>query len=155
MARDVTLYRQLGVADTVDGRFDALVLYVALMVRALTTQGDEGNRLAALVLEALVSELDRSIREMGVGDLSVGKKVKAMMSAYQGRSHAYDAALGANDGEKLKEALVRNLYRGKALEDDILEAMTARVVRDADILMQKAADLLKADQMIWEREATQ
>lgn len=72
--------------------------------------GDEGARkIAQLLFDTMITDMDRSLREMGVGDLSVGRKVKAMAEAYYGRSKAYDEALLSGD-EDLAEALRRNVF---------------------------------------------
>ena len=109
-ARDEALYERFRVTDSIDGRFDALVLHIFLVVRALLSEGDRANGLVSLLLETFVTDMDRSMRELGVGDLSVGKKVKSMMGAYRGRAQAYDEAF--EDAKAFETVLIRNLYRG-------------------------------------------
>lgn len=147
-ARDISLYSTYQVEDSVDGRFDALILHVALVRRALASLGEEANEMIALLLETLVTDMDRSMREMGVGDLSVGKKVKTMMTAYKGREVAYDEALSGSD-EDLKASLVRNLYRGQAPEDAVLDGLVARIKRDAQMLMETAETLMSKAELSW------
>lgn len=112
-ARAPWFYVEAGVADTVDGRFDMIVLHAFLLARRLEAAGDDGVAVARRMLDAMVSDMDRALREMGVGDLSVGRKVKAMSRAYMGRAAAYRGALQAG-GDALPEALTRNVYRGEA-----------------------------------------
>ena len=108
-ARSPFLYAIGGVPDTVDGRFEMVVLHTYFVVGRLMA-GDEGARkIAQLLFDTMITDMDRSLREMGVGDLSVGRKVKAMAEAYYGRSKAYDAALVSGD-EDLAEALLRNVF---------------------------------------------
>jgi cytochrome b pre-mRNA-processing protein 3 len=147
-ARDAELYENLGVDDSLDGRFDALILHLALLRQALGTQGAQANELISLVLETLVTDMDRTMREMGVGDLSVGKKVKAMMTAYKGREVAYAKALDEGDAS-LREALVRNLYRGSSPNEDVLAQISARITRDAETLERAAADILAGGDCVW------
>lgn len=108
-ARTPSFYAVGGVPDTMDGRFEMIVLHTYLAVKRLMAGNDETRRLGQYVFDTMVTDMDRSLREMGVGDLSVGRKVKAMAEAYYGRSQAYDAALEAG-GAALAEALERNVF---------------------------------------------
>ena len=112
-ARAPFLYRDLGVPDTLDGRFDLVGLFAFLMVRRLEAEPPAGHRLAQAVFDAMFSDMDVNLREMGVGDLSVGKRVKAMWKAFHGRSASYAAALAAADDAALEAALARNVWRGR------------------------------------------
>ncbi len=137
-AREPELYTALGVPDTFDGRFDALALYVALMLLRLQGRGTGAEALATELSSLFVADMDRTIREIGVGDLSVGKHVKRMASAMLGRMEAYGAALagdadggaGENDlANALEEALTRNVWRGDPPGDEVVAAL-AQYVRD-------------------------
>lgn len=102
----------VGVPDTLDGRFDLVGLYVALLIRRLRADPDpRGAALAQAVFDAMFADMDINLREMGVSDLSVGKRVKRMWEAFHGRALAYEAALDAGDAEGLAAALLRNLWR--------------------------------------------
>lgn len=107
-ARQPALYLQGGVADTEDGRFEMLALHVGLMLRRLYVGGPAARPLARALLAAFHADLDQSLRELGVGDLRVGKKVRAMSEALFGRLKAYDAALADADDAPLATALARN-----------------------------------------------
>ncbi len=109
-ARDPYLYATLGVPDTLDGRFDAIVLHVYLVVRRLDTESEPGPALAQAVFDAMFADMDINLREMGVGDLSVGKRNRAMWEAFHGRSAAYAAVWG--DAAALEAAVARNFWRG-------------------------------------------
>ena len=112
-ARDAWFYDRLGVPDTLDGRFDTVGLHVALLIRRLRTDPDPvGAAMAQAVFDAMFADMDMNLREMGVGDLSVGKKVKVMWSAFHGRAKAYEAAVETQDAEALAQALARNIWRG-------------------------------------------
>lgn len=126
-AREPLLYRSIGVADTVDGRFDLVCLHAVLLVRRLQREAEPGPVLAQAVFDAMFSDMDVSLREMGVGDLSVGRRVRAMWEAFNGRAHAYDAALAASDAAGLEAALVRNVWRGAPPPEGCAAAL-ARVV---------------------------
>jgi len=127
-ARDPLLYESLGVADTLDGRFDMVCLHAALLVLRLQREHEPGPSLAQAVFDAMFSDMDVTLREMGVGDLSVGRRVRAMWEAFNGRAHAYDAALSAADPLALQAALVRNVWRGTAPPEGCA-ARLARLVR--------------------------
>jgi cytochrome b pre-mRNA-processing protein 3 len=108
-ARAPGFYRRLGVPDTLDGRFELLSLHVFLLLRRLKREGAAGAPTAQALVDLLFANLDESLREMGAGDLGVGKRVKRMASAFYGRIAAYEAAL-AGGPEALETALGRNLY---------------------------------------------
>jgi len=110
-ARDPYLYITLGVPDTLDGRFDAVVLHVYLVIRRLNTAPPPGAELAQAVFDAMFADMDVNLREMGVGDMAVGKRNRAMWEAFHGRSAAYSAAW--TNGEMLAEAIARNIWRGQ------------------------------------------
>jgi cytochrome b pre-mRNA-processing protein 3 len=112
-AREPLFYAVYGVPDTLDGRFDLVALFAALVIERLRTASAPGPELAQAVFDAMFSDMEVTLREMGVGDLSVGKKVRKMWEAFHGRALAYGAALqGANEAG-LAAAIARNIWRGK------------------------------------------
>lgn len=129
-ARQPFWYERLGVADTLDGRFDLIGLHVYLVIRQLQNAPKPGPELAQAVFDAMFSDMDLNLREMGVGDLSVGKRVKTMWEAFHGRANAYGAALDQGDATALAVALGRNVWRG-APPPEAPEAL-ARIVLAAD-----------------------
>src|SRR6185436_12245430 len=120
-ARRPEFYESLGVPDTLDGRFDLIVLHASLYVKRMRAAGPAGQDLAQAVFDSMFDNLDQSLREMGVGDVTLAKKVRAMISAFYGRAVAYDAALADGNKATLAEALVRNIYAGKAPSADVVE----------------------------------
>ena len=131
-ARDPVFYAELGVPDTVDGRFDMVSLHVYLVVRRLGVLPEPGPKLAQAVFDAMFSDMDVNLREMGVGDLSVGKRNRAMWEAFHGRAAAYQAALAAGDDGALEEALRRNVWRGAVPDGGDVVGRLARIVRRRD-----------------------
>ena len=109
-ARQPAFYTSLGVPDSFDGRFELLVLHTQLVIRRLRADGEAGSDLSQRLFDLITGHFDEALRATGVGDMSVGKRVKTMTSALYGRLSAYDGALDANGGEALREALRRNLY---------------------------------------------
>ncbi|HEY6432053.1 MAG TPA: ubiquinol-cytochrome C chaperone family protein [Acetobacteraceae bacterium] len=112
-ARAPFLYAELGVPDTLDGRFDLIGLYAFLLIERLRLAPAPGPALAQAVFDAMFSDMDVALREMGVGDLSVGKKVRVMWNAFHGRARAYAAPTEARDVEALEAAITRNVWRGR------------------------------------------
>ena len=105
-ARHPVFYADWGVPDTLDGRFDMITLHAFLILDRL--KGAESPFRQELVDE-LFRDMDRSLREMGVGDISVGKKVRKMAEVFYGRVAAYDKAL--NEPETLlADAISRNVF---------------------------------------------
>ncbi len=112
-ARTPALFAGIGVPDTVEGRFDLVSLHVGLLISRLRRDEDaRGAALAQAVFDAMFSDMDQNLREMGVGDLSVGKKVRQAWEAFHGRALAYEVALDSADDTALTEALARNVWRG-------------------------------------------
>lgn len=108
--RDPYLYAEVGIPDTLDGRFDAICLHVILVIRRLSREPEPGPSLAQAVFDAMFSDMDVNLREMGVGDMGVGRRNRAMWEALHGRAAAYQAAW--ENEEKLIIALTRNIWRG-------------------------------------------
>ncbi|MCX7384076.1 MAG: ubiquinol-cytochrome C chaperone family protein, partial [Alphaproteobacteria bacterium] len=99
---------------TLDGRFDLVSLHVYLVVRRLAACPPPGPDLAQGVFDAMFADMDVNLREMGVGDLGVSRRNRAMWEAFHGRAAAYQNALDAPDDVALAEALLRNVWRGAA-----------------------------------------
>ena len=115
-ARDPWFYQTLAVPDTLDGRFDLITVHVFLLINRLQEAPEPGPALAQAVFDAMFSDMDDNLREIGVGDLSVGKRVRAMWEALHGRATAYAAALQSGDEAVLQAALARNVWRDVAPE---------------------------------------
>ncbi len=116
-ARDPYIFETLRVPDTLDGRFDVIGLYVFLVVHRLHAESKVGKDLAQAIFDAMFSDMDINLREIGVSDMRIGKRVRAMWEAFNGRSAAYAAAVDAGDMAALTEAVARNVWRGEAPED--------------------------------------
>lgn len=111
-ARSPAFYSQFGVADHLEGRFDLLVLHLHLVIRRLSASGEKGaGDLSQALFDTFFHDMDRTLRAIGVGDMSVGKKVKDMVRAYYGRCAVYEEAL-TGDGD-LTDAITRNIYGGE------------------------------------------
>ena len=109
LARNKRLYIQGGVPDTIDGRFELIILHCHLFVNRLILAGSEEKAFAQKLINYMFRDFDRSLREIGVGDLSVGKKIKFMVSSYYGRANTYQKALNKHS-KIIDKALKNNLY---------------------------------------------
>ena len=113
-AREPLFYRDLGGPDTVNGRFDVLLLHLWLVLRRLKSLGD-GPGLSQALFDHFCNDMDDNLREMGVGDLTVPKRMQAFGEAFYGRTAAYDLAL-ADGREALAQALCKNVLNGENIE---------------------------------------
>jgi cytochrome b pre-mRNA-processing protein 3 len=111
-ARLPCFYREYGVADTVNGRLDLLLLHLALVLDRLAEDPQTRDAGQAL-FDKFCADMDHNLREMGVGDLSVPKHMRRVGEAYYGRARAYRAALALEGQKALIEALERNIYAGE------------------------------------------
>lgn len=128
-ARTPVFYQSLGVPDTTTGRFDMIALHVVLLVNRLKSEGKSGAKLSQALFDRFFLDMDYSLRESGVGDLSVPRHIKRMMQGFNGRREAYEAALASEDDAALIEALKRNLYGTIANPDDNMVNSVAAYVK--------------------------
>ena len=111
-ARDPDLFTRIGIADTFEGRFEILSLHLALVLRRLAELPAPAAEVAQELTDLAFLRLDQGLREIGIGDLSVPKRMKALAKHFYGRAAVYHTALEARDREKLVEALRRNVFGG-------------------------------------------
>ncbi len=129
-SRMEAFYGRLGVPDTLDGRFELVALHGFLLLRRLKGEGPRAAVLAQAVFDRLFADIDASLREMGVGDLGVGPRIKTMAKGFYGRISAYESGL-AGDDAGLCEALARNLFATAPAEEATLRAMAGYLRREA------------------------
>ncbi|WP_409188388.1 ubiquinol-cytochrome C chaperone family protein [Bradyrhizobium sp. RDM4] len=113
-AREPIFYRDLGVPDTVNGRFDLLLLHLWLLLRRLRTAQD-GVELSQVLFDRFCEDMDDNLREMGVGDQTVPKRMRAFGEAFYGRVQAYDQAIDAG-AEALAQAICKNILNGAGID---------------------------------------
>ncbi len=104
-AREPVFFERFGVKDSLDGRFDLVALHAWLVLERL--KGDA--LLSQALIDTIFTGFDEALRELGAGDIGIGRRVKKLADAFYGRLQAYGAAL---DEAGMEAALVRNLYRG-------------------------------------------
>jgi len=144
-SRRPEFYRDLSVADSLDGRFDMLSLHVMLVMKRLKDESQDAGAFSQTLFDHMFADMDLSLREIGVSDLSVGKRVKQMGEAFLGRVAAYDAALTGGEGA-LEEALVRNVYRDAAPAHEAVTRLADYVrATDEALTGQALSDLMNGD----------
>ncbi|HEX3864141.1 MAG TPA: ubiquinol-cytochrome C chaperone family protein [Stellaceae bacterium] len=141
-ARRPEFFAELGVPDTLDGRFELICLHAFLYLQRLKSE-PEGTALGQRFFDTMFIDFDRSLREMGTGDLSVGRHVKRMVEAFYGRVAAYEFGLVGAD-EVLHAALARNLFGTAPPPAGALEAMATYLRREAAQLTRQPANGLLA-----------
>jgi cytochrome b pre-mRNA-processing protein 3 len=114
-AREPVFYQAWGVPDTVNGRFDMVVLHLWMVLRQLRRLGDSSG-LAQALFDRFCSDMDHNLRELGTGDLAVPRRMQEFGEAFYGRSAAYDRAITAGEGP-LAQALCKNIYDGQQGEN--------------------------------------
>lgn len=142
-ARQPGFYAALGVPDTVEGRFELYNLHVVLLLHRLKGADSAASETAQALFDAFVGALDNSLREMGVGDLTVPKKMRRLGEAIYGRVRAYDAGLAVQDRAAISALLERTVFEGAegARRDEMTDYVLACA---ANLARQPLAELLDA-----------
>lgn len=126
-ARQPVFYAEMGVPDSMDGRFDMLILHCFMVGRQAEYQKD--TKFQQALFDQMFKAMDPSLRELGIGDLGVPKHMKRMMKAFNGRTHAYTQAIDSGDDGQLFEALKRNVYGTmESLDDKKIKALQSYVM---------------------------
>ena len=131
-ARRPAFYDLGGVPDTYEGRFELYTLHVVLLLRRLQGEGAQVAETRQGLFDAFVRNLDDGLREMGVGDLSVGKKMRKLGAGVYGRLKSYDTALAATGDEPLIALLTRTVFAGEVSPG---APALAAYVRAADVTL--------------------
>lgn len=136
-ARLPAFYQVYGVPDTVDGRFELILLHLYLFLRH--ADRDPGDReLGQQVFDLFCRDMDRNLREMGISDLKVPKEMQRMGEAFYGRASAYQAALATGDADVVAKAIARNVYGSERTEPEA-------AVRLGAYMMNALAELSRQD----------
>ncbi|MGB5093889.1 MAG: ubiquinol-cytochrome C chaperone family protein [Parvibaculum sp.] len=145
-ARLPVFYTDFGVPDTVEGRFEMVALHAVLTMRRLKRASPEARAFGQRIFDVMFDDMDQAMREMGVSDLRVGDKIRALAEAYFGRIAAYEDGLGAADDALLLEVVARNVYGEASSRREQITAM-ARYMRACDALLssQDLARLMKGE----------
>jgi cytochrome b pre-mRNA-processing protein 3 len=143
-ARMPVFYRGFGVPDTPEGRFEMVGLHVALVVRRLTAEAKAGRVLAQELFDLMFEDMDESLRQIGIGDLSVGRQMKRLAGNFYARLSALDQALSSEPSGPLEPILRTNLYHGGVAptERQLARLVDYVVAADRALRAQSRADLL-------------
>jgi len=121
-ARSPEFYIHYGVPDSELGRFEMICLHAYLLFKRLGKTDESGKYLSQLIHDLMFTDLDRTLREKGIGDMGIGKRIKTLARNLYGRVDAYDNALKKGDNSLMK-ALNRNLYATSAADEKQIAAM--------------------------------
>ncbi len=147
-ARQSGFYARLHVPDTIDGRFEMIMLHMILVLNRLRGEGGAVADFSQELFDLFFADMDGSLREMGVGDLGVPKKVKKMAEAFYGRAAAFGEAIGSGSRQQLVEAVERNLFAGEG--DPLAAGAIAGYLRAAaDGLAGQTTDEIMAGALRW------
>ncbi len=147
-ARSPSFYRDYDVPDTIDGRFDLIVLHLVLVLERLrrnTAQPAPGQAL----FDRFCADMDHNLREMGVGDLRVPKEMRRIGEAFYGRAQAYKAALVIQDDAGLVETVIRNIYGGMASQAAFARLLAAYIREVEGALRDQDDAVLAAGVVQW------
>lgn len=132
-ARSPEFYTRCGVPDTPDGRFDMILLHAFLLYQRFKIDADETAELGQAVFDLMFADMDQSLREMGVGDMGVGRRIKGMAEAFYGRLAAYDNAVLGSDSDVAK-VLFRNLYQDASPATSQVDGIVTYIRRELEDL---------------------
>lgn len=138
-ARRPVFYTDMGVPDRIDARFELYTLHVLLMILRLRDEGQAGADTAQDLFDTYVSALDNTLRELGVGDVAVGKKMRRLGEAMYGRMMAYETAILADDHDALATALSRNILESDSASPE-MRAMAEYAMRARTALGEQPFD---------------
>ena len=147
-SREPALYSDLGAPDTVEGRFEIYSLHVVLLLDRLRGEGGPAVEVSQALFDTYVKALDNALREMGVGDLAVGRKMRKLGEAFYGRGKSYETAFAAlPDEASLQALLARTVYA----EADATSAprMVSYVLALRAALAGQSAERLLAGEADW------
>jgi cytochrome b pre-mRNA-processing protein 3 len=146
-ARRPAFYLVCGVPDTVQGRFEMIALHMFLVLHRLKREGEPATALAQDLFDLMFQDMDRNLRELGTGDLAVGKRIKALAKGLYGRIAAYERGLGEGGGtapDTLEQAIARNVFPSGAPEAACLGALVDYMRRSPAVLAAQAYNELSA-----------
>ncbi|ENZ80316.1 MULTISPECIES: ubiquinol-cytochrome C chaperone family protein [Caulobacter] len=147
-ARSAAFYRDFGVRDSMEGRFELFSLHVIFLIERLKGQGEAAAETSQAVFDSYVKGLDDAFREIGVADTSVGKKMKKLAGAFYGRLKAYDEAVASlPENTALIDFLARTAFEERA-EGDVA-ALAAYVASARGMLADQSLDALLQGDVTW------
>ena len=142
-SRNKIFYTKYKVPDTIDGRFDMLVLFTIITVFRLSKIKDEGLKLSQNIFDIVFKDLDFSLRELGAGDVSVANNMKKLISSYMGRQKIYLKAFKNNDEKFLAIAFKNNIFRNNDQKENLILLLSKNIFK-----INKKLDLIDDKKML-------
>ena len=128
-ARQTYFYTDLAVPDTPDGRYDMIMIHAFLLLHRLKRDLPNTREISQALFDIMFEDMDKSLREMGAGDVGIGRRIKEMAKAFYGRIAAYDEGLNRDD-DRLNVALQRNVYRQSSVKNEQVSALSFYMRRE-------------------------
>ena len=128
-SRNKIFYTKYKIPDTIDGRFDMLVLITIIVVHRLSKIKNEGSELSQKIFDIVFKDLDYSLRELGAGDVSVANNMKKLISSYMGRQKIYVEALKSADEKFLALAFKNNIFRNKDQKKNLILLLSKNILK--------------------------
>ncbi len=148
-ARQPVFYSDWQVPDTVDGRFEMIILHMFFVLQTLQNKNnEEAEAFAQKLFDVMFMDMDRSLRERGVGDLGVPKHIKRMAQAFYGRVFAYEEGLIDND---MSKTIKKNIYNNIEVSDDIIEALTSYIKTQSKAINSQSIEAMFAGNIVWNK----
>jgi cytochrome b pre-mRNA-processing protein 3 len=154
-ARQPAFYTTLGVEDRIDARFELYTLHVVLLIRRLREQGEQAGEVAQALFDQFVGALDDALRELGVGDLAVAKKMRKLGEAVYGRAKAYDEVLAPVDDRAGLEALISRTVFGSEETSERAGPLADYVLRAEAALGDQPLEAVLEGRPAWPAPASQ
>jgi len=133
-ARQPYFYSDLNVTDTLEGRYEMIIMHAFLLFHRLKGESENATELGQVVFDTMFKDFDRNLREMGVGDMGVGPRIKKMASSFYGRAGAYDKALEAGDNDDLEQVIARNVFNKTEPDRRVLKHLATYMRRNVEQL---------------------
>lgn len=140
-ARQPYFYTDFGVPDTPDGRYDMIMIHAFLLLHRLKRDLPNTEEISQDLFDIMFEDMDKSLREMGAGDVGIGRRIKEMAKAFYGRIAAYDDSLKRDD-DSLDIALQRNVYRQSSVNNEQVKALGLYIRREAANLSKQPIEAL-------------
>ncbi len=142
-ARATDLYERLGVPDTLDGRFEMMAMHVYLVLRRLRLDANDHKGFSQALFDTFIDDISAGLREAGVGDQTVPKRLQKMSRVFYGRVKAWDADFEAEDAaSRLNQTFKKNLYPDDNAEINLEGLVRYVIEEDARIAALSAADII-------------
>jgi cytochrome b pre-mRNA-processing protein 3 len=147
-SRSPGLYAELGAPDTAEGRFEIYSLHVVLLLDRLRAHGEAAKDVSQSLFDAYLKDLDHALRELGVGDLSVGRRMRKLGEAFYGRGLSYEQAFSALPDEAALQALIARTVYAEA-DAGPAPRLTAYVLAQRSALASQPFEALVAGDLVW------